>query len=103
VRHMSDRVAVMYLGSLMELADSRRIYEEPRHPYTKDLIAAIPKTDPAARGRVIPLTGEIPSPLAPPSGCPFRLNCPLRAQACAEAKPPVRELEPGHFVACHFA
>jgi len=103
VRHMSDRVAVMYLGSVMELADSRRIYEEPRHPYTKALIAAIPKTDPSARGRTVPLTGEIPSPLSPPSGCPFRLNCPIRAPICAQIKPELREIAPNHFCACHFA
>jgi oligopeptide/dipeptide ABC transporter ATP-binding protein len=102
VRHMSDRVAVMYLGSIMELADSRAIYEEPRHPYTQALIAAIPKTDPGKRGETIPFTGEIPSPIDLPSGCPFQLNCPKRIEVCVREKPPLLEIAPGHFCACHL-
>jgi len=103
VRHMSDRVAVMYLGSVMELADSRKIYEEPRHPYTVALIAAIPKTDPNKRDEKIPFTGEIPSPIDLPSGCPFHLNCPRKEDRCERERPELRELSPGHFCACHFA
>jgi oligopeptide/dipeptide ABC transporter ATP-binding protein len=103
VRHMSDRVAVMYLGSVMELADSLTIYREPRHPYTQALIAAIPKADPGQREQAIPFTGEIPSPIDLPAGCPFRLNCPRREARCAAEKPALRELASGHFCACHFA
>jgi oligopeptide/dipeptide ABC transporter ATP-binding protein len=103
VRHMSDRVAVMYLGSVMELADSRTIYEEPRHPYTQALIAAIPKTDPTKRGIIIPFTGEIPSPIDLPSGCPFHQNCPQRIEGCDKVKPEIKEIGPGHFCACHLA
>lgn len=103
VRHMSDRVAVMYLGSLMELADSRTIYESPRHPYTKALIAAIPRTDPAQRGQRIPLSGEVPSPLRLPPGCPFFSNCPLRFDLCAREKPSFRRIGDDHFCACHLA
>ena len=102
VRHMSDRVAVMYLGSIMELADSYDIYEEPRHPYTQALIAAIPKTDPTKRGRIIPFTGEIPSPIDLPSGCPFHLNCPKKIDSCDKVKPELKEISPGHFCACHL-
>jgi oligopeptide/dipeptide ABC transporter ATP-binding protein len=87
VRHMSDRVAVMYLGSIMELADSLTIYEEPKHPYTIALIAAIPKPDPSKREEKIPFTGEIPSPIDLPKGCPFHLNCPSRVEICDRVKP----------------
>jgi oligopeptide/dipeptide ABC transporter ATP-binding protein len=103
VRHMSDRVAVMYLGSVVEIADSLAIYREPRHPYTKALIAAIPKTDPGRREEPITLTGEIPSPIDLPAGCPYRLNCPLRTELCEKQKPELRELSAGHRCACHFA
>jgi len=103
VRHMSDRVAVMYLGSVMELADSLAIYESPRHPYTQAVIAAIPEPDPSRKEEPIPFTGEIPSPIDLPSGCPFRLNCPKRAPLCEKEKPLLREIAPGHLCACHFA
>jgi oligopeptide/dipeptide ABC transporter ATP-binding protein len=103
VRHMSDRVAVMYLGSVMELADSLAIYEAPRHPYTQALIAAIPKTDPSKRAERIPFTGEIPSPIDLPAGCPFRQNCPRAIGQCEKVKPEPREVSPGHFCACHLA
>ncbi len=102
VRHMSDRVAVMYLGNVMELADSLTIYHEPRHPYTKALIAAIPQPDPSRRFDKIPFTGEIPSPIDLPSGCPFRLNCPERIERCETEKPALREVAPGHHCACHL-
>lgn len=101
VRHMSDRVAVMYLGNIMELASSDRIYANPVHPYTQALIAAIPEPDPERRTRRIPFTGEIPSPINLPSGCPFHLNCSKRIDRCAIEKPAYREIETGHFCACH--
>jgi oligopeptide/dipeptide ABC transporter ATP-binding protein len=103
VRHMSDRVAVLYLGSVMELADSRTIYEAPRHPYTQALIAAIPRTDPGARKERVFLSGEVPSPITLPPGCPFYSNCPIHIALCLEEKPPLRELGDGHFCACHLA
>lgn len=102
VRHMSDRVAVMYLGSIMELADSHVIYSGPRHPYTKALISAIPKADPSRREEKLLFTGEIPSPIDMPSGCPFRLNCPERVERCEREKPLIKEIAPGHSVACHL-
>jgi oligopeptide/dipeptide ABC transporter ATP-binding protein len=102
VRHMSDRVAVMYLGSIMELANSKVIYEDPQHPYTKALIAAIPLPDPNKRKGTIPFTGEIPSPIDLPTGCPFHQNCPVRIDVCDKAKPPLEEIAPGHWAACHL-
>jgi oligopeptide/dipeptide ABC transporter ATP-binding protein len=103
VRHMSDRVTVMYLGSVMELADSAAIYESPRHPYTRALIAAIPGTDPEARARKPAPMGEVPSPIILPPGCPFHANCPVRVERCLAEKPALREVAPGHRCACHLA
>jgi len=101
VRHMSDRVAVMYLGNIMELATSEVIYSNPLHPYTQALIAAIPEPDPERRTRRIPFTGEIPSPIHLPTGCPFHMNCSKRIDKCTTEKPEYREIEKGHFCACH--
>ncbi|PIE97779.1 MAG: peptide ABC transporter ATP-binding protein [Treponema sp.] len=101
VKHMSDRVAVMYLGSIMEMASSTEIYENPLHPYTQALIAAIPDTNPETRKRAIPFTGEIPSPINLPPGCPFHMNCSKRIPICMKEKPEYREILPGHFCACH--
>ncbi len=103
VRHISDRIAVMYLGHMVELADADKIYDKPLHPYTKALISAVPVPDPkiAKANKRIELTGEIPSPLNAPSGCPFHTRCPYAVDACKEAMPEFTEVETGRFVACH--
>ncbi|UGV27234.1 ATP-binding cassette domain-containing protein [Rhodopseudomonas boonkerdii] len=103
VKNISDRVAVMYLGRLCELASSERLYEAPLHPYTAALMAAIPVMDPDRGSAPLRLlVGELPSPINPPSGCRFRTRCPRAATRCAELEPKWREAEPDHFVACHF-
>ncbi|MCQ2508212.1 MAG: ATP-binding cassette domain-containing protein [Dorea sp.] len=103
VRHISDRVGVMYLGSLVELTESKKIFENPIHPYTKVLMSAIPIADPdadTAKNRM-QIKGEIPSPINAPSGCKFRTRCPYATDKCAAEAPALKEVEPGHFVACH--
>ena len=103
VRHISDRIAVMYLGKMVELADADEIYEHPLHPYSRSLISAVPVPDPkiARANQRIALKGDIPSPLNAPSGCPFRTRCPHATEACAESMPEFKEVSAGHFVACH--
>jgi oligopeptide transport system ATP-binding protein len=100
VEHISDRVAVMYLGKLMEMADSDELYENPLHPYTRALLAAIPVPVPKARRERIELEGDVPSPANPPSGCPFHPRCPIATAECAEVIPEFRDVGGGHYVAC---
>ena len=105
VRHIADRVMVMYLGKVMEIADRDAIYNDPRHPYTRALLDAVPVPDPLVERSRAPrrLKGEIPSPLDPPSGCVFRTRCPIATERCSHAIPPLRRLSPEHFAACHYA
>ena len=104
VRHISSRIAVMYVGKLMELADRDRLYENPLHPYTQSLLSAIPIPDPHVerRRKRIVLTGDIPSPVNPPSGCRFHTRCPVAFDRCKVEVPPFKEYEAGHFAACHW-
>ena len=103
VRHISDRIAVMYLGKMVELANANEIYDHPLHPYSKSLLSAVPVPDPkiARANQRIVLSGDIPSPLNAPSGCPFRTRCPYACDKWAESMPDFQEVSAGHFVACH--
>ena len=103
VRHISDRIAVMYLGKMVELADADEIYDHPMHPYSKSLLSSVPVPDPnvARANKRIILEGDIPSPLNAPSGCPFRTRCRYATDICAQSMPEFKEVKPGHFCACH--
>ncbi|MCA0989383.1 ABC transporter ATP-binding protein [Guptibacillus algicola] len=102
VRHISDRVGVMYLGRVVEMADSEKLYLEPKHPYTQALLSAVPVPDPEyGKDRVI-LSGDVPSPAKPPSGCPFHTRCPKAMDVCSSVVPEFREVEQGHYTACHL-
>ncbi len=101
IKHISDRIGVMYLGNMVELGPSEEIYENPLHPYTKSLLSAIPTTDEVKKDHII-LQGDIPSNIFPPSGCKFRTRCPLATEKCAKEVPEYREISKNHFVACHY-
>ena len=103
VEHVSDRVAVMYLGKIVETAPTPALFAAPQHPYTKALLSAIPAPDPARPLRPLPMAGEMPSPLDPPSGCRFHPRCPEAMAVCAQVEPPLQEYAPGCTVACHVA
>jgi peptide/nickel transport system ATP-binding protein/oligopeptide transport system ATP-binding protein len=103
VEHVSDRVGVMYLGRIVELASAERIYDSPRMPYTRALLSATPGSERATGRKRIVLKGDVPSPLNPPSGCTFRTRCWLAEDVCAAERPSLREIAPDHFAACHFA
>jgi oligopeptide/dipeptide ABC transporter ATP-binding protein len=102
VRHVSDRVAVMYLGKIVELGTRDAVYSQPRHPYTVALLSAVPVPDPNRRSRRILLTGDVPSPLNPPAACRFHTRCWKAQEVCRTQEPLFAELAPGHRVACHF-
>ncbi|MFS0864254.1 ABC transporter ATP-binding protein [Fredinandcohnia sp. 179-A 10B2 NHS] len=102
VKHMSDRIGVMYLGGIVEIADKDSMYAEPLHPYTQALISAIPEPDPRLKKERIVLQGDVPSPANPPTGCPFHPRCPMAMEECSKAKPQLKEVKPGHKVACHL-
>ena len=101
VQYISDRVAVMYLGKMVELADSEVLYDSPRHPYTRSLLDSVPVADPELDNTIIPLEGDVPSPVNPPSGCYFHPRCKYKTSRCASEAPELLEHEPGRTFACH--
>ena len=103
VEHISDYVAVMYVGKIVERASTDRLYHFPKHPYTEALLSSIPRPDPAIQKRRVPIRGELPNPASPPTGCYFHPRCPYAEAICAEEEPPLQAVEPGHVAACHFA
>lgn len=103
VRYMSDRIAVMYVGEIVEMADANRLFDTPAHPYTRALLSAIPVPDPEDTTPPIVLKGSVPDPVHPPAGCPFHTRCPERIDKCVHEKPALRTIAPGHQVSCHLA
>lgn len=103
VKHISRRILVMYLGRIVESGDSESVCGSPRHPYTQALLSAVPVVDAASKRQRILLSGDVPSPIHPPSGCPFHPRCPVAVARCKTEVPPLREVEPGHLTACHLA
>lgn len=102
VRHISDRIGVMYLGRMAELTESEQLYKNPKHPYTKALLSAVPIPDPEYETNRTILEGDVPSPANPPTGCAFHTRCPMAMDVCKKTRPEFREDEPGHYVACHL-
>ncbi len=102
IRHMCDRVAVMYLGRIVEIGSMKLIYENPKHPYTQALLSSVPNPDPQKRKEMGVLEGDVPSPIDIPSGCRFRTRCPYATNKCKEDFPPLVEIEPGHWIECHY-
>lgn len=102
IKYISSRVVVMYLGKVVETARKKDLFDEPLHPYTKALMSAIPVPNPEFKKQRIILQGDVPSPVNPPSGCPFHPRCPVAKPICSKEKPELREIKPEHFVACHF-
>ncbi|WP_432822196.1 ABC transporter ATP-binding protein [Trichloromonas sp.] len=103
IEHISDRVAVMYLGRIVELSDAEELYRAPRHPYSEALLNAVPIPDPARKRTRVPLKGEVPSALNPPSGCHFHPRCPYAREICSTRRPPLEDIGNGHLAACHFS
>ncbi|MFI5324385.1 MAG: oligopeptide/dipeptide ABC transporter ATP-binding protein, partial [Thermodesulfobacteriota bacterium] len=103
VRHISDRVAVMYLGKIVEFAKSGELYKNPLHPYTRILISSVPVADPGKKREMPVLKGDVPSPINPPSGCSFHPRCPIAIDKCSSAEPQLRDAGGGHLVSCHLA